>query len=223
MSFLQLLLLSRENGYPLAILYSATAMGNSKCSQPGLLPSPCLVRFCVRLLRLVDCEQSPAPFVMLLEFPMIVPPIDCLLLCLRAEVFLFFELGYVAPQVFQMTLDRKQQPGSLTSICAWCLQIPSQRHSALSQLLRPGPTHGIFDQRGSRFELQLFAYVEAMRFDGLGSQVQELADLARRQTLADQTKDFRFTIGELAEGGIVRALSAAGKDFRGLSDIFSLR
>ena len=140
MSFLQLLLLSRENGYPLAILYPATAMGNSKCSQPGLLPSPCLVRFCVRLLRLVDCEQSPAPFAMLLEFPMIVPPIDCLLLCLCAEVFLFFELGYVAPQVFQMTLDRKQQPGSLTSICAWCLQIPSQRHSAAGASLPPAGT-----------------------------------------------------------------------------------
>src|SRR5690242_2147137 len=80
----------------------------------------------------------------------------------------------------------------------------------------PGPPHGIFDQRGARFDLQLFAYVESMSFDGLRSLVQELADLARCQTLAKQTKNFKFTIGELAEGRILRALSAAGKDFRGL-------
>src|SRR5262249_4212067 len=67
----------------------------------------------------------------------------------------------------------------------------------------PGALQRIFNQRGSALELELFASVEAVRFDGFRAQAQNLADLARGQTLSEETKHLKFTVGQLAKGGIV--------------------
>ena len=51
-----------------------------------------------------------------------------------------------------------------------------------------------------------------MGLDGFRAQAQPLADLACSQSPAEQLKDFKLPVDQLAKDSIVRAQAAAGED-----------
>src|SRR5208282_6774757 len=85
---------------------------------------------------------------------------------------------------------------------------PSHRIVRLDQALGSGPADGVLDERRAAAELELLAHVEAVGLDGFHAHVQPLADLASRQSLAEQLKDFKLPVRQLAEGGQVGARAA---------------